>query len=534
MPDAAEQTPEEIAQAIEAFLAEHPGAALLEDGRVLFELRDARYSIAHEHGRCTLQLWNDEQNLVRRVVAATPRKNSLRLSTMRFGQSKPQMVDLVAQPERRTPTTRDTTRRRYLATLERVLVRTFPEWKPESFRSAMDLERSFGPAYARGVLHRGQDAWAVVGVGCEESQAIVDGILTVGILWLHLCRERAGGKRLFRGLRLVLPKGMAATTLARLAWLRADAAQWELYELDERTEELRERDAADTGNLITKLLQAPNEQTARERFSQALEKVLALVPPAMQERVEQRLRSPTELALLLHGLEFARIRYVVSGNSFTRTMDITFGAGPQETTLEPHTEAMLRDFTQQLFQRRHASGSPKDPLFRMSPEAWLESSLRKNIGPLTDGQGSLSQFDTAHVYAQVPAFQASDRGMLDLLTVTRDGRLAVLELKADEDMHFALQGLDYWLRVRWHHTQTIDISTGLGTLQRHGYFTGVRLSPEAPRLYLVAPSLRIHPATETVLRYFKPEVEWTLLGLGEQWRKEVKVVTRRRSSSFAR
>lgn len=190
---------------------------------------------------------------------------------------------------------------------------------------------------------------------------------------------------------------------------------------------------------------------------------------------------------------------------------------------------MLRELVARLFERRHGGGSPKDVLYRMAPEAWLESALRQNIGPLTDGQGSLARFDPAHVYAQVPAFQAGDRGMLDLLTVTADGRLAVLELKANEDMHFALQGLDYWMRVRWHHLQTVDSSTGLGTFQRHGYFGGVRLSAEAPRLYLVAPSLRVHPATEVVLRFVKPEVEWTLLGLHEHWRRTMKVITRKRS-----
>jgi hypothetical protein len=101
-------------------------------------------------------------------------------------------------------------------------------------------------------------------------------------------------------------------------------------------------------------------------------------------------------------------------------------------------------------------------------------------------------------------------------------------------MHFALQGLDYWLRVRWHHTQTIDASTGLGALQQHGYFPGLRLSAQPPRLYLVAPSLRIHPATETVLRYFKSEVEWTVLGLNEKWREGVNVITRLRAASFGK
>ena len=86
-----------------------------------------------------------------------------------------------------------------------------------------------------------------------------------------------------------------------------------------------------------------------------------------------------------------------------------------------------------------------------------------------------AHLDAAHVYTQVPAFAAGDRGMLDLLGVTDDGRLAVIELKADEDLHLALQGLDYWVRVRWHHLQNPDQVSGLGEFQRHGYFGGVRL-----------------------------------------------------------
>ncbi len=525
----AEQSAEEIALAVEGFLTEHRSSVLLEEGRIAFDMREAKYSLSQAHGRCTLQLWSEERNLVRRVVATEARKGSLRLSTMRFGQTKPQTLELVSEPDRRTPTAREATRKRYLSTLARVLAREFPEWKADSLRSAMDLERSFGPAYARGVLLRGQQAWAVVAINAEETVASIEAILTIGILWLHLCRERAAGKRLFQGLRLIVPKGFASLTLSRMAWLRADAARWELYELDERAEELGERDPADTGNLETRLQHAPDLSAARERFAEPVARVMALVPEGARQLVEERLRSTTEMALLLHGLEFARVRQAIAANSFARVSEISFGAGPHETPLLPESEPMLRSLTERLFASRHASGSMKDPLYRMHPEAWLESALRRNIGPLTDGQSSLAEFDPEHVYAQVPAFQAGDRGMLDLLTVTRDARLAVLELKADEDMHFALQGLDYWVRVRWHHTQTVDSATGLGTFQRHGYFTGLRLSPEPPRLYLVAPMLRMHPVTETVLRYLKPEVEWTLLGLGEQWRKEIRVIMRKRS-----
>src|SRR6202042_3885893 len=83
-------------------------------------------------------------------------------------------------------------RSHYLKQLEHLLPRAFGDWKIEALRGSMDLEHSFGPAYARGLLTRGQGAWALIAVNAEESQATIDGILTLGLLWLHHCRERVG------------------------------------------------------------------------------------------------------------------------------------------------------------------------------------------------------------------------------------------------------------------------------------------------------------------------------------------------------
>src|SRR3982751_654390 len=130
------QTPEMIALAIEEFFAKHPQAAVLDDGKVIFDMRSAKYNLASEHGRCTLHLWSEDANVIRRVSATTARNGSLRLATLRFGQTKPQTLELVADRDRRTPSVRESTRTRYLRLLERVLVRTFPEWKPEGLRSA--------------------------------------------------------------------------------------------------------------------------------------------------------------------------------------------------------------------------------------------------------------------------------------------------------------------------------------------------------------------------------------------------------------
>jgi hypothetical protein len=571
------QTPAHIAAAIEDFISAHREAAVLEDGKVAFDMRTAQYTLSTEHHRCTLHLWSEERNLVRRVLCATPRSGSLRLTTQRFGQTQSKLLELVATRERRAPSTRETARTRYLKTLERVLQHSFPEFKTDGFRTAMDLERSFGPAYARGSLVHGQQAWAVIAVNEEESAATVDGVLTLGILWLHHCREQAGGRRLYQGLKLIVPRGTAAATLSRLAWLNESAAQWQLYELDQRSEELTPRDAADHGNLRTRLIHHPNEAAARERIASAVEQVMGLVPAHERTRVEQRLRSTAELAFLLHGLEFARARIGLSATSFAQILEMTVGAGENETVLTQSNRAELTEAVAELFRRRRADAmdKTKDPLFRAAPERWLESVLRSDLAPLTrhlaaqiprrehsrkhetsandpdpdtignradpppeardrnmaDESRVIPRLDPHHVYAQVPAIAgAKDRGMLDLLGVTADGRLAVIELKADDDLHLALQGLDYWIRVRHHHLQNPDAATGLGEFQRHGYFRGVELSPQPPRLYLVAPALHIHPATEMILRYFSPRVEWNLLALDERWRSKIRVIWRKSST----
>jgi hypothetical protein len=158
-----------LARELESFLAEHPGSAVLEDGRVLFDMREARYALSAEHGRCVLQLWSEERNIVRTVTGLDVRKDALRLQVRRFGQTRPQILHLLADRDQRTPSTRAAIRMRYLKHLEHMLPRAFGDWKIEALRGSMDLEHSFGPAYARGLLTHGQSAWALIAVNAEES-----------------------------------------------------------------------------------------------------------------------------------------------------------------------------------------------------------------------------------------------------------------------------------------------------------------------------------------------------------------------------
>jgi len=118
----------------------------------------------------------------------------------------------------------------------------------------------------------------------------------------------------------------------------------------------------------------------------------------------------------------------------------------------------------------------------------------------------------------VPAFAAGERGILDLLAVDYSGRLTVVELKASADLHLPLQALDYWLRVKWHLDR--------GDFSRHGYFPGIELRPDPPRLLLVSPALEFHPTSETLLSYFAPGIEVQRIGLAVEWRRELQVLFR--------
>jgi len=112
--------------------------------------------------------------------------------------------------------------------------------------------------------------------------------------------------------------------------------------------------------------------------------------------------------------------------------------------------------------------------------------------------------------------------MIDVLTVAREGRLAVLELKADEDIQLPLQGLDYWSRVAWHHAR--------GELQRFGYFPA--------REFWRRQRCTVHPATAILLHYISPAIEWAVVGIDERWREgqarlnQRRTEVRRRTKSF--
>ncbi len=506
----AELSPQELAQVIDRYLAESPQACVAEDGAVLFDLGRDRYSLSTDHGRCVLHLWSHERNTVRRVLDAQERAGCLRLLVQRFGQAKPGKLEIWRDRDRRTPTAKRAARAAYQQRLRALFEQRFAGWTIDRLTCDMDLERSFGPVYSRGLIRRGHSAFAVFGVNSQEPQASIDAALTFAILWLDLCRAREAAHRVVEGLRLFVPAGKSAVVRERMAHLDRAAAQWQLFEFDEDSGSLSELDSADSGNIETRLVHCPDHAAARQRFAVSVERILALVPEA-----DVVVLSGGELAFRLRGLEFARARVEHEPGSFRPDEQVVFGTGAREAVL---TGDNFDEFAAMMTEARcirTPEGDRSHPLWRMAPERWLESLVARNPALLD------SRIDTSCVYPQVPAFAASDRGMIDVLASTRDGRLVVVELKANEDIHLPLQGIDYWSRVVWHQER--------GEFQRYGYFPGRQLSEQKPLLLLVAPALHVHPATDTLLRYLSPEIDCELIGLDEHWREGVRVVFRKRA-----
>jgi len=223
---------------------------------------------------------------------------------------------------------------------------------------------------------------------------------------------------------------------------------------------------------------------------------------ASQPGVERIARHDGRISLRVHGLEFAEL----SGAG------LLFGLRERHAADASHAAEIARLACELHRARSPEAGDRQHPLYRQFPEAWLESQVRAQIETVD------ATLRPDPVYGQVPALAGGERGVLDLLAVDRSGRLAVIELKATADLHLPLQALDYWIRVKWHLDR--------GEFPGYGYFPGLELRPDPPRLLLVSPCLEFHPTTETLLSYFSPAIEVERIGLAVEWRKGLEVMFR--------
>ncbi len=105
------------------------------------------------------------------------------------------------------------------------------------------------------------------------------------------------------------------------------------------------------------------------------------------------------------------------------------------------------------------------------------------------------------------------------MTVTDEGRLAVIEIKASPDPELPFQAFDYWLAVERHRKA--------GDFAANGYFKGVEIRDEPALLVMVAPQLSFHRTIGRLTSFFPREVPMMQIGINQAWKRGIKVLHRK-------
>jgi hypothetical protein len=470
-----------VREAIETFVSTSLEPAVLEPGEPFIPLLKDHYALEQRGQRLTIQVWDDQRNLVRRILRIERQKRGrLTLAVEKFARREG-LIDLV---DRARPTThelqRKSSRMVFRERLRLFLSREFAEWKIAEVTSEADLEHSLSPAFPRAFLRRGASGWVAIGAGPESAD--VSGCLAAGLIWLDYLRRREP-KVAVEGLAMVVEAGKERAVSLRLPFLNHDAAKFAILTYSE--EDLAARlDPADYGNVQTILAPCVRPSSLNVRAAD-LQHLLRVPGLASIEKPDG------SVSLRVNGWEIA---HVTEPPGEARSRDI---------------EALAHGVSQL---RSEDAGNTLNPLYRNRPEAWLEAVVRANL-PIIDPSLRVSP-----VYEQAPTFTAGDRAIIDLLACDTHGRLAVIEIKATADLQLPLQALDYWLRVKWHLDR--------GEFAAAGYFPGVELRPDPPRLLLVAPALEFHPTSENILRFLAPPICVERIGVNAGWRKDLRVMFR--------
>lgn len=474
---------------------------LYEDHTQLGTISSGQSAVEISYGKVILACWAEGWSRSWRVVAYEVASDRARLEcTKRMGLDR-SVVELVRADSEQTE---EFTRGQFAVRLAAAIEKTIPGMKIASAVAARNDRKHISGVYSRILLHDGATAVAVVGVSRSESQANVDAILGAGLIWLEtLDTDKSSGR-----LILVVPKGQSLTIATRLTGLEVRGARLSLFEFDESSGRLEVVTPFDQGDLAERLRRAAlNARWPRvSSISVAAADKVDAISALGGEAVERHFRDGW-VTLAIRGLEFARVSI--------RNGQVFFGAGRPKQRLGSRNWSDVERLACRTLERRTADYSDHDdPFFRLQSERWLESLIRADPSVIDP------TLDSKFCYSQVPTYRGEERGLIDLLGITRSGRLAVIELKLDEDPEFPFQGLDYWLRVEWHRAR--------GDFKKRGCFPGIEIANTPPLLYLVAPVFRFHGSTRLLAGAIASRIPTYRIGINDGWRSEIRVLMRER------
>jgi hypothetical protein len=186
-----------------------------------------------------------------------------------------------------------------------------------------------------------------------------------------------------------------------------------------------------------------------------------------------------------------------------------FGVGRERRPVNNENWSELEDLVADLEQnRRPEPPNKRHEYYRTASEAWLESILRRDI----------TQLDANLVLSPIYNQFRSSTDKIDLLALRRDGRLVIIELKTQPDREMVFQAVDYWRKI--------ELQRRRGLLAAANLFEGREISDKPAIIYLAAPAWSYHRDFEYFARAVSKDIELWRFDLHENWRENVKVVSR--------
>lgn len=480
--------PDQIAATIHDFVATCQSPALLERGEKPLILAPDRFKIDVTPSGAWLEAWDDGRLWSRRILSAgVPSRKKLDLQAFRFGKSNLPVCLVDVADSRTGPTIEKTKRSAFTNQFRLFLNRHYGNWRWDAFRSEAKLENSLSPIFPTALLTKGQQAVAALAAPDRDTSFHA---LTFALIWLNHVQKNH--------LLLYLPESHARSVVLLARHLHPKKLNIDIWLYTEDGGEYL-LDPADCGNL---------DSTLAPRYSRLAGPAWWVNLLAQHQSIDWIEEADGSLSYRIHGLEMARLRPASGNNKPT----LQFGLR-RKRTASPADIPAIEELIEEVLALRQCNAPDRiNPHYLAEPERWLESQVRHSIQEIE------STIDPTCVYGQALGSLHGERSALDILAIDRDNRLNILELKATEDIHLPLQAFDYWLRVR-HHLAN-------GDFEGSGYFPGRQLARNAPRVFLVSPSLHFHPMTGAVLQFLPPACEMIRIGLNGNWRERVDAVLR--------
>lgn len=513
---------ESAERAIRELLEPHTEWFLIQDGGTPLSINRNEFDFSVAHHRLIFSSWTERGSQTWRITAWELNSERLLLETARRMGREVGKLELVPRASGKAIVAGIAAARlarcQKLAQIVAQIIVYEPDEDPrlksvpltpatiESAVLSPGMRRDQPGRYARIVLRLPRERVAVTATVAQSDARNADSLFSSALLWFMRLQSRPRRPPVEK-LLMVVEHDVLEAARQRHVLLRESLRQRvELFETDEAWQQIKRVRPFERRNLWKKRL-ARFPPVADSGTSDLAMQITAQSPhaiDAVSSRHGQTLR--------YHGLPFARVRRVMDRDR------VWFGIeGARRRPFEAHHQSDWDKLLGDLTSYRHENCRDRRHWFyRAAGEAWLESILRRDISKLDPG------LIVAPLHAQFRTSHGGPTGArpIDLLALRHDGRLAVIELKVNEDREHAFQGVDYWRRVEAHRRR--------GHISAAKLFGDREISDESPLVYLVAPTLHFHPSFSTLAKTIAADIEIYRFDINEHWRAGVRVVRRER------